>query len=70
LKGRAEMQNNPVLERFKQFKAMIISSNIPNNLLLEMAENYITSDEPAPAEIIPILDGQMSLSDYMEVSFA
>jgi hypothetical protein len=64
------MQNNPVLERFKKFKAMIISADIPNNLLLEMAEGYITSDEPTPAEAVPVLDGQMSLSDYMEVSYA
>jgi hypothetical protein len=64
------MQNNPVLERFKQFKAMIISADIPSNLLLELAEDYITADEPASVEAIPVLDGQMSLSDYMEASFA
>lgn len=64
------MQSNPVLERFKRFKAMIISADIPNNLLLELAENYITSDEPPPVEPIPVLDGQMSLLDFVEVSYA
>lgn len=59
------MQENLVLERFKKFKSMIISSNIPNGLLLELAESFITSNDDAPiAEPIPVMDGQISLLDY------
>ena len=60
------MQNETVLERFKKFKATIISSNIPNSLLMDMIESFIASDyeDTTVTEVIPILDGQMSLSDY------
>jgi hypothetical protein len=44
---------------------MVISSNIPNSLLMDMIESYITTDDediPAHEPIAP-LDGQMSLFD-------
>jgi len=45
---------------------MIISADVPSAILLEMAENYMTSndDDNTVAENIPVLDGQMSLLDY------
>jgi len=59
------MQEDTVLQRFKKFKSMFISSNISNNLLLEMVESFITpSDDTPAAEAIPVMDGQMSLLDY------
>ena len=60
------MQDNIVLQRFKKFKSTIVSSNVPNSLLLDMIENYLTSDDNnnLPAESIPVLDGQISLYDY------
>ena len=57
------MQDNTILQKFQKFKAMIISSNVPNNLLLEMLENYLTSEDEPAAEKIPVLDGQLSLFD-------
>ena len=59
------MPNDTVLERFKKFKSMILSSNLPNNLLLEMAENFISSNDndDSIVEIIPVLEGQLSLLD-------
>ena len=52
------------LQKFLRFKGMFISSNIPNDLLLELLENYITSDDKdVTAEDIPVLDGQLSLLD-------
>ena len=60
------MQDNIVLQRFKKFKSMIVSSNVSNSLLLDMVENYLTSndDDNLPAESVPVLDGQLSLYDY------
>ena len=59
------MQDMTVLQRFKRFKDMVVSADIPGNLLLEMAESYITSDDgDSIVREIPILDGQMSLLDY------
>ena len=65
MKGCTDMPDNIILERFKKFKAMIVSTNISNNLLLEMLENYITSndDDNPTTEQIPVLDGQLSLLD-------
>jgi len=58
------MQDDNVLQRFKKFKSMIISANVPNSVLLEMAENFITSDNSEQAaEAIPIMEGQLSLFD-------
>ena len=59
------MQENTVLQKFQKFKSMIISSNIPSSLLLEMIESYITSDDSdtVPVEDTPVLDGQISLFD-------
>jgi len=58
------MQNDIVLERFQQFKAMVISSNIPNSLLMDMIESYIPSDDnEATSEPIPVFDGQLSFFD-------
>jgi len=50
-----------VLERFRKFKEMFISSNIPSNELLELIESYLSSDDEPAVEEIPILDGQLSL---------
>jgi len=44
---------------------MLVSADIPGNLLLDMVESYITSgcDDSVP-EAVPVIDGQMSLLDY------
>ena len=57
------MHEDATLQRFLRFKAMVISSNISNNVLLEMAESYMTlNDDDFPvAEAIPVLEGQLSL---------
>ena len=65
LEGVCNMPNDTILQRFKQFRAMAVSSNIPNSLLMDMIESYITTDDediPAAEPIAP-LDGQMSLFD-------
>ena len=57
------MQDNTILQKFLKFKSMLISSDIPNDVLMEMIESYITSEdnnEPI-AEDIPVIDGQMTL---------
>ena len=58
------MQEDITLQRFRQFKEMFISSNMPNSLLLELIESYISpdSDNDAP-EPTPVLDNQLSLFD-------
>ena len=56
------MQDDTVLERFRKFRATLISSNVPNSLLMDLIESFITSDdEDTAAEPIPVLDGQLSL---------
>ena len=55
------MRNDTILQRFKQFRAMVVSSNIPNSLLMDMIESYITPDD-GDSPVAP-LDGQMSLFD-------
>ena len=52
-----------VLRRFKKFKAMFLSSNVPNDLLLDMIESFITSedDDTQATELALFMDGQMSL---------
>ena len=57
------MQDDTVLQKFQKFKTMLISSDMPNNLLLEMLESYLTSDDKPPPEEIPVLDGQLSMLD-------
>ena len=58
------MAQDSTLQKFLWFKEMFISSNIPNDVLLELIENYITSsDEATAVESIPVLDGQLSLLD-------
>ena len=58
------MQEDIVLQRFRQFKAMFISSNISNSELLEMIESFLATDNDEPlVEEIPVLDGQLSLVD-------
>ena len=59
------MQDSIVLQRFRQFREIYVSSNVPNSLLLELMESFLTSDdEPAAEEIpVPVLDGQLSLLD-------
>jgi hypothetical protein len=55
------MQDETMLQRFQKFKSMILSSDIPGNLLLELAESYMTSGNTPTAEAVPVLEGQMSL---------
>jgi len=59
------MKENTVLQRFLKFKSMIVSAEMPGDVLMDMIESYITSDEgDEVAEGIPVLDGQLSLFDY------
>jgi len=59
------MQNDTVLQKFLKFKSMIASADVPCDVLMEMIESYITSDDSEEvAESIPVLEGQLSLSDY------
>jgi len=60
------MQDNLVLQRFKKFKDMILSADVPSNILLEMVESYLMSDDDngEATEAIPVLEGQLSLYDY------
>jgi len=59
------MQNETVLERFREFKSMVVSSNMPSSILLDMIEKYITTDSDTPAVHSAILlDGQLSLFDH------
>ena len=63
------MQDSLVLQRFQQFKALFISSTIPNNELLELIESFITSDnDEPPVEYVPVLEGQISLFDLVSGS--
>lgn len=59
------MQNETVLERFKKFKSMILSADVPSNILLDMVEKYITQDDDdsTVVESVPVLDGQLTLYD-------
>ena len=59
------MSDDTVLQRFQRFKAMFMSSNMPNSLLMEMIENYITANDSNDAadKDVHILDGQLSLFD-------
>ena len=61
------MPHDSFLQKFYQFKAMVISADIPTGLLLDMLENFILSDSRNTdvIEAIPILDGQLSLSDLI-----
>ena len=58
-----EMEDNIILQRFLKFKSMMISSDMPNDMLMDLLESYMTledKDEPI-VEDIPVLDGQMTL---------
>ena len=56
-----------VLQKFQRFKETFVSSNIPNNVLLELIESYIKpNDADTTVESIPVLDGQLSLFDIMK----
>ena len=58
------MPEDITLQRFQRFKEMFISSDMSNNDLLDLLESYITVNDDKPAvEEIPILDGQLSLSE-------
>jgi len=59
------MQNDTTLQRFFKFRSIVASSNVPNDILMDMIEDYITSDgDDTPiVENIPVLDGQLSLFD-------
>jgi hypothetical protein len=66
-KGCADMQGDIALERFMKFKDLIVSANIPGSVLLEMIENFITSNgnDDTAVENIPVLEGQLSLFDTL-----
>ena len=61
------------LQRFKKFKAVITSVDIPGDLLLEILEKYMFGKEPGDEEYlvveegIPVFDGQLSLFDMENV---
>jgi hypothetical protein len=59
------MNEDMALQRFRRFRAMFVDSNIPNSLLLEMIENFITDDEEALAQNSLVFDDQLSLQDSM-----
>ena len=59
------MQGDTVLQKFLKFKSMVISADVSADVLMDMIESYITSDDGDDvAESMPILDGQLSLFDY------
>ena len=61
------MQEDTILQRLKKLKGMIVSSNIPNNMLLEIIEGYLTSDgsdDNVAVEDATVFEGQLSLLDY------
>jgi len=53
-----------VLQRFYRFRETYISSNVPNDILLDLLESFLKSgfEEPA-AEPTPAFPGQISLFD-------
>ena len=56
--------NDMVMQRFRRFKEMFVSSNVPNNILLELIESYLISeDNEETVNDVPIIDGQLSLFD-------
>ena len=61
------MEDNAVLQRFFKLKPMLMSSDTGINLLLDIIESYLTSDDndELAAEGIPVLDGQLSLVDVV-----
>ena len=67
-----DQNNNPeneVLQRFRQFKKMFISSNVSNSILLDILEEYITSkDEDMTVETYPVPDNQLLLTDFVDAT--
>ena len=58
-----------VLQKFRRFKEMFISSNLPSGTLLELVESYLVSDDTESAvEEIPILEGQLSLFEINQAA--
>jgi len=59
-------EDDIVLQRFRKFRAIFASSNVPNEVLLDMVEHFITStgDDVRTVESIPIMDGQMVLEGF------
>ncbi len=52
------------IERFEQFKKIIVYSNVPNKVLLELLESYMQSyNEESKFEPTPVFEGQLSLFD-------
>jgi len=65
------MQDNVTLKRFKKFADTIVSSNMSDHMLLEMAVNYVSSEDNSilSVECTPILDGQLSMFDTFVDTF-
>jgi len=62
------MHDETVLQRFYKFKTLLVPEDIPNNLLLEMLESYLTGDsnDTQFIEAVPVMEGQLSLLDIPE----
>ncbi len=52
---------NIILQRFERFKAMFVSSTVPNSVLLELIDAYIRADDDCAVQPVEVLDGQLSL---------
>lgn len=50
-------------ERFKRFRETFVTSNLPNDVLLELIESYLKSDCEESAIMPEVLHGQLSLFD-------
>ena len=63
-----QVHGDCILQRFRKFKTLFVSANIPSGQLLEIIEDYLTSDigidDSLAVERILSLDGQVSLFDY------
>lgn len=54
-----------VLQKFRRFKDMFVSTNLPNRELLDLIESYLfaDNDDLTVLDNPPALDGQLSLFD-------
>jgi len=56
-----------VLQRLQRFKTTFLSSNLPSEVLLELMESYIKSDDELTVEDDCVFDGQLSLLDLAAI---